>query len=49
MEYLIGVILALAVVALATVIGLDRGRGFYPTLLNRHRIVLCPFRRDGSF
>jgi hypothetical protein len=32
MEYLIGVILALAVVGLATAIGLDRGRVFYPTV-----------------
>jgi len=33
MEYVIGAILGLAVVALATVTGLDRGRVFYPTLL----------------
>ena len=33
MEYLIGGLLALAVAGLATVVGLDRGRAFYPTLL----------------
>jgi hypothetical protein len=33
MEYLIGVILALAVAGFATLIGLDRGRAFYPTVL----------------
>ena len=33
MEYLIGVLLALAVAGLATVIGLDCGRSFYPTVL----------------
>jgi hypothetical protein len=33
MEYLIGVLLALAVAGFATVIGLDRGRAFYPTVL----------------
>ena len=33
MEYLIGGLLALAVAGLATVIGLDRGRAFYPTVL----------------
>jgi hypothetical protein len=33
MEYLIGVILALAVVGFATAIGLDRGRAFYTTVL----------------
>lgn len=33
MEYLIGVLLALGVAGLATVIGLDRGRAFYPTVL----------------
>jgi hypothetical protein len=32
-EYLIGVILALAVAGLATPIGLDRGRAFYSTVL----------------
>jgi hypothetical protein len=32
-EYLIGLILSLAVAAFATVIGLDRERGFYPTVL----------------
>jgi hypothetical protein len=32
MEYLIGVILALAVVGFAAAIGLDRGRVFYPTV-----------------
>ena len=32
-EYLIGVILALAVAGLATLIGLDRGRAFYSTVL----------------
>ena len=33
MEYLVGVILALAVAGLATLIGLDRERSFYPTVL----------------
>jgi hypothetical protein len=33
MEYLVGIILALAVACLATVIGLDRERSFYPTVL----------------
>ena len=33
MEYLIGVILSLAVAGFATVIGLDRERAFYPTVL----------------
>jgi hypothetical protein len=33
MEYLIGVILALAVAGFATVTGLDRGRAFYTTVL----------------
>jgi hypothetical protein len=33
MEYLIGLILALAVVALVTVTGLERDRAFYPTVL----------------
>jgi len=33
MEYLIGVILALAVAGFATAIGLDRGRAFYTTVL----------------
>jgi hypothetical protein len=32
MEYLIGVILALAVVGFAALTGLDRGRVFYPTV-----------------
>jgi hypothetical protein len=33
MEYLIGLILSLAVAGAATVIGLDRERAFYPTVL----------------
>jgi hypothetical protein len=33
MEYLIGVILTLAVAAFAAVIGFDRERAFYPTVL----------------
>lgn len=33
MEYFIGAILALSVAGFATVIGLDRGRAFYPTVL----------------
>src|SRR5215813_2090590 len=32
MEYLVGVILALAVAGFATGVGLDRGRSFYPTV-----------------
>lgn len=33
MEYLIGLVVSLAVAAFATVIGLDRERAFYPTVL----------------
>ncbi len=33
MEYLIGVVLALATVVFARVVGLDRDRAFYPTVL----------------
>jgi hypothetical protein len=33
MEYLIGATLSLAVAILAAVVGLDRGRSFYPTVL----------------
>lgn len=33
MEYLIGVILALAVAGFATLSGFDRGRSFYPTVV----------------
>src|SRR5438093_12225416 len=33
MEYLIGLILSLAVVGLAAITGLDRERAFYPTVL----------------
>ena len=33
MEYLIGVILSLAVAGLATVVGFDRERAFYPTVM----------------
>jgi hypothetical protein len=33
MEYLIGLMLSLAVAGLATVIGLDRERAFYPTVM----------------
>ena len=33
MQYLIGLILSLAVAGLATVIGLDRERAFYPTVM----------------
>ena len=32
MPYLVGFVLALAVAALGTLVGLDRGRAFYPTL-----------------
>src|SRR5437016_2765850 len=32
MEYIVGVVLALGVSGLATVVGLDRDRAFYPTL-----------------
>src|SRR5213080_1573834 len=32
MEYMVGVVLALGVSGLATVVGLDRDRAFYPTL-----------------
>ena len=33
MQYLVGLILSLAVAGLATVIGFDRERAFYPTVL----------------
>ena len=33
MGYLIGLLLSVAVAAFATVTGLDRERGFYPTVL----------------
>jgi hypothetical protein len=33
MPYLAGIILALSVSSLATLIGLDRDRAFYPTVL----------------
>jgi hypothetical protein len=33
MEYLIGLLLSLAVAGLVVVIGLDRDRGFYPTVM----------------
>jgi hypothetical protein len=33
MEYLIGVMLSLAVAGLATVVGFDRERAFYPTVM----------------
>ena len=33
MEYLIGLLLSLAVAGVATIIGLDRERAFYPTVL----------------
>ena len=33
MEYLIGLLLSLAVAGLLVVIGLDRERGFYPTVM----------------
>ncbi len=33
MEYFVGVMVALVVAGLAAVIGLDRGRAFYPTVL----------------
>ena len=33
MEYLIGLMLAVAVAGFATAIGLDRERGFYPPVL----------------
>src|SRR5882762_205346 len=32
MEYILGVVLALGISGLATVVGLDRDRAFYPTL-----------------
>lgn len=33
MEYMIGLVLSLAVAAFATLVGLDRDRAFYPTVL----------------
>jgi len=33
MEYLVGLLIALSVAGMATVVGLDRERSFYPTLL----------------
>ena len=48
MEYLIGLILSLAVAGSAAVIGFDRERAFYPTVLiviaSYYGIVRC----DGS-
>jgi hypothetical protein len=47
MEYLIGVILSLAVAGFAAVIGFDRERAFYPTVL----IVIASYYvlfADGS-
>jgi len=32
MEYMVGVVLALSISGLATVVGFDRDRAFYPTL-----------------
>jgi hypothetical protein len=48
MEYLIGLILSLAVAGFAAIIGFDRQRAFYPTVLiviaSYYSIVRC----DGS-
>jgi hypothetical protein len=33
MEYVVGVILGLVVAGFATIVGLDRGRSFYPTVV----------------
>jgi hypothetical protein len=33
MEYIVGLVLALVVSIFATVVGLDRDRGFYPTIM----------------
>ena len=48
MEYLIGVILTLAVAAFAFVVWFDRERAFYPSV-DRDRVLLCSIRCDGSF
>jgi hypothetical protein len=49
MGYLIGLILSLAVAGSATVIGLDRERAFYPTVLIVIASYLCVVRLDGRF
>jgi hypothetical protein len=48
-EYLIGLFLSLAVAGLAAVIGLDRERAFYPTVLiviASYNVLYCT---DGSW
>ena len=49
MEYLIGLILSLAVAGSAAVIGFDRERAFYPTVLIVIASYYCIVRCDGSF
>jgi hypothetical protein len=49
MEYLIGLILSLAVAGLATVVGFDRERALLPDRNDCDRLLLCIVRRDGSF
>jgi hypothetical protein len=47
MEYVTGLFLSLAVAGAATIIGLDRERAFYPTVLIV--IASCVVCGDGSF
>jgi len=42
---LVGVLLALAVGLLATAVGLDRDRAFYPTRDDCHRVLVCAVRQ----
>ncbi len=45
MEYLIGLILAVVVAGLATVVGFDRDRAFYPTILI---VIASYYPKSGS-
>ncbi len=49
MEYLIGVILTLAVAAFAFVVGFDREASILSNSVDRYRVLLCPIRCDRSF
>jgi hypothetical protein len=49
MEYLIGLILSLVVAGFAIIVGFDRDRSFYPTVLIIIASYLCAVCCDGSF
>jgi hypothetical protein len=52
MEYLIGVGLAVVMCAFATLVGFDRGRVFYPTLVTRRvnpRREVRPYRFAADY